>query len=47
MGKEVHTNCGPMAIGPNSQSYKVGSFLFTSGQIPLTPTGEIINGIYI
>lgn len=44
MGKEVHTNRAPMAIGPYSQAYQVGSFLFTSGQIPLTPAGEIING---
>lgn len=39
MGKEVITNHAPMAIGPYSQAYRVGSFMFTSGQIPLTPAG--------
>ncbi len=34
----------PKAIGPYSQAIKTDYFVFTSGQIPLTPTGEMIKG---
>lgn len=40
----VHTNEAPAAIGPYSQAVEVGPFLYTSGQIPLTPAGEMIDG---
>ena len=40
--KIVQTCAAPAAIGPYSQAYMVGSFVFTSGQIPITVgTGEI------
>lgn len=41
----VNTNNAPAAIGPYSQAIKIGSLVFTSGQIPIDPaTGEIVPG---
>lgn len=41
----ISTDKAPGAIGPYSQAIKAsGSFLFCSGQIPLTPAGELITG---
>jgi len=41
----VSTTNAPGAIGPYSQAVKAeGKFLFLSGQIPLTPSGEIVTG---
>ncbi|OEG00288.1 hypothetical protein BHF71_05130 [Vulcanibacillus modesticaldus] len=40
----ISTNKAPKAIGPYSQAVKVNSFIFTSGQIPLTKDGELIDG---
>ncbi|AWN24333.1 deaminase [Deinococcus irradiatisoli] len=34
----------PAAIGPYSQAIRFGSLLVTSGQIPLNPAGELIEG---
>ena len=34
----------PAAIGPYSQAVRAGSFLFTSGQIPLKPDGSLETG---
>jgi 2-iminobutanoate/2-iminopropanoate deaminase len=34
----------PPAIGPYGQGVMAGGFLFTSGQIPLTPAGEMVEG---
>ncbi|WP_028777588.1 RidA family protein [Shimazuella kribbensis] len=42
--KVIQTNKAPQAIGPYSQAVQVGNFLFTSGQIPLTPSGELVVG---
>jgi len=40
--KIVQTNAAPAAIGPYSQAYISGPFVFTSGQIPITVgTGEV------
>lgn len=46
MGKEIiRTTQAPAAIGPYSQAVRVGSFVFTSGQIPLDPaTGKLVEG---
>ncbi|GAB7387220.1 RidA family protein [Bacillaceae bacterium] len=44
MGKVISTPNAPQAIGPYSQAYQVGNLLFTSGQIPLTPEGELVQG---
>lgn len=41
----ISTDKAPGAIGPYSQAIKVsGTFLFCSGQIPLTPEGELVQG---
>ena len=40
----VHTDRAPAAIGPYSQAVRAGSFLFTSGQIPLKPDGSLETG---
>ena len=41
--KEIKTDNAPKAIGPYSQGIKVGSMLFTSGQIPINKeSGEIV-----
>lgn len=35
----------PAAIGPYSQAIEAsGTFVFCSGQIPLTPSGELVSG---
>jgi len=40
----VSTEKAPRAIGPYSQAVKAGGFVFVSGQIPLTPEGEVVAG---
>jgi 2-iminobutanoate/2-iminopropanoate deaminase len=41
--KVIETGAAPAAIGPYSQGFVAGNFVFTSGQIPLSPqTGEIV-----
>jgi 2-iminobutanoate/2-iminopropanoate deaminase len=41
----VSTANAPGAIGPYSQAVRAsGTFLFCSGQIPLTPSGELVQG---
>lgn len=46
MKREVlRTANAPQAIGPYSQGIRaVGEFVFLSGQIPLTPEGELVKG---
>ena len=42
----ISTEKAPGAIGPYSQGYSVGGFVFTSGQIPVNPAdGSIPEGI--
>ncbi len=44
--KAIATTNAPAAIGPYSQGYEAGNFVYTSGQIPVNPaTGEIPAGI--
>ncbi|WP_456322079.1 RidA family protein [Hydrogenimonas sp.] len=38
----VKTSKAPEAIGPYSQAIKVGNIVYTSGQIALTPEGEMV-----
>jgi 2-iminobutanoate/2-iminopropanoate deaminase len=41
----ISTTTAPAAIGPYSQAVRVGDFLFTSGQIALSPaTGNLVEG---
>jgi 2-iminobutanoate/2-iminopropanoate deaminase len=41
----IHTADAPAALGPYSQAIRVGSFVFTSGQVALDPaTGQIVEG---
>ena len=44
--KVITTEKAPGAIGPYSQGYEAGGFVFTSGQIPVEPvSGTIPEGI--
>ncbi|MDR3516331.1 MAG: RidA family protein [Azospirillaceae bacterium] len=40
----VHSNDAPPAIGPYSQAVAIDGWLFTSGQIALTPAGALVEG---
>lgn len=40
--KRVQTDQAPQAIGPYSQAIVAGGMVFCSGQIPLTPVGELV-----
>lgn len=42
--KPVQTEHAPQAIGPYSQAIVAGGMVFCSGQIPLTPAGELVAG---
>lgn len=42
--KIVSTNQAPAAIGPYSQGIVANQLFYSSGQIPLTPKGEIVAG---
>ena len=42
MMRTVQTDGAPQAIGPYAQAVKVGDFVFTSGQIALTPDGVMV-----
>ncbi|SDI11928.1 endoribonuclease L-PSP [Alteribacillus persepolensis] len=42
--KEVYTKNAPQAIGPYSQGIIVNNMFYSSGQIPLTPDGEVVEG---
>lgn len=38
----IESSNAPAAIGPYSQAIKVNGLIYTSGQIPLTPEGELV-----
>lgn len=40
--KVIATKEAPAAIGPYSQAVQLAGLIFTSGQIPLTPEGELV-----
>jgi 2-iminobutanoate/2-iminopropanoate deaminase len=40
--KRVKTEKAPEAVGPYSQGVAVGGFLFTAGQVALTPSGALV-----
>lgn len=44
MSKEiVHTDDAPAAVGAYSQATTNGDLVFTAGQIPLTPDGDLLD----
>jgi 2-iminobutanoate/2-iminopropanoate deaminase len=38
----ISTGKAPGALGPYSQGVRAGELVYTSGQLPLTPTGEMV-----
>ncbi|MTT32982.1 RidA family protein [Terrilactibacillus sp. BCM23-1] len=42
--KITHSEQAPAAIGPYSQGVIVNNIFYSSGQIPLTPAGGLVNG---
>lgn len=40
----IQTDKAPAAIGPYSQAVAAGDFIFASGQIPVDPATELIDG---
>ncbi|MCS0791107.1 2-iminobutanoate/2-iminopropanoate deaminase [Cytobacillus pseudoceanisediminis] len=42
--KVIQTNQAPAAIGPYSQGITVNNLFYSSGQIPLTAEGVMVNG---
>lgn len=41
----IHTAEAPAAIGPYSQAIRIGSMVFTSGQVAIDPaTGQLVSG---
>jgi 2-iminobutanoate/2-iminopropanoate deaminase len=42
--KIIDTDTAPKAIGPYSQAVVINGMLYSSGQIPLTPDGELVTG---
>lgn len=43
----IATQNAPQAIGPYSQAIKIDGMLYTSGQIGLTPQGELVGDISV
>ncbi len=43
----IATQNAPQAIGPYSQAVKFGNVIYTSGQIGLTPQGELVGDIQV
>ncbi len=43
MKRVIETDDAPAAVGAYSQAATDGSLLFTAGQIPLTPDGELLD----
>jgi len=43
----IQTNLVPVVIGPHSQACESHRFIFTSGQIPLSPESNSITGINV
>ncbi len=44
MMKTIQTSNAPAAIGPYSQGVIVNNMFYSSGQIPLKPNGELVEG---
>lgn len=45
MNKPIQTPNAPAAVGPYSQGYEAGGFIYVSGQVPINPaTSELVKG---
>ncbi|MFC6975135.1 Rid family detoxifying hydrolase [Halomicroarcula sp. GCM10025709] len=44
MKETVHTDEAPAAVGAYSQATTTDDLVFTAGQIPLTPDGDLLDG---
>ncbi len=43
MNKAIQTSKAPAAVGPYSQGYQAGGFIYVSGQVPINPaTSELV-----
>ena len=47
MRRTIHTDDAPAAVGAYSQAIATGEVVFTAGQIPLTPEGDLLDGAAI
>jgi len=47
MRKIIHTDDAPAAVGAYSQGTATEDLVFTAGQIPLTPEGDLLDGASI
>ena len=47
MRRTIHTDDAPAAVGAYSQAIATGDIVFTAGQIPLTPEGDLLDGAAI
>ena len=47
MRRTIHTDDAPAAVGAYSQAIATGDVVFTAGQIPLTPEGDLLDGAAI
>jgi 2-iminobutanoate/2-iminopropanoate deaminase len=45
MKSAVASPDAPRAVGPYSQAIRAGDLLFVAGQIPLDPTGRLVEGL--
>lgn len=44
MRQIIQTDDAPAAVGAYSQGVETGGLVFTAGQIPLTPEGDLLDG---
>lgn len=47
MRRIIHTEDAPAAVGAYSQGVEADNLVFTAGQIPLTPEGDLLDGAAI
>ncbi len=47
MKRIISTNDAPAAVGAYSQATETDDLIFTAGQIPLTPDGDLLDGAAI
>jgi 2-iminobutanoate/2-iminopropanoate deaminase len=42
MKEAIQTEAAPQAVGPYSQAIRAGNLVFVSGQLPATPSGDLL-----